>query len=96
MMRMSADQEEHTPAVFLWYANSNHISRVPLPIKEDVISREHIDKKKEHDERIAVYVERLGESDYDVSLSYTHNIKKELKAQKITKEVTQKIWEAVG
>lgn len=59
LMRMSADQIDHKPAVFLWYAETNLLRPVYLPIQADVVSREHIETKKAKEERLSAFVERM-------------------------------------
>jgi DNA repair exonuclease SbcCD nuclease subunit len=46
MMRMTADQINHKPCVFLYYADENKVEPVYFPIQENIISRKHIDEKQ--------------------------------------------------
>lgn len=94
MMRMKTDQIDHEPAVYLWYADMNGIERIPLPIEQGVISREHIEKQEQRNGRIDTYVNRLGEG-YDVSLCFTDNLKKFFSTNKVRRAIRNRIWEAV-
>jgi len=75
MMRMDADQINHRPCVFLWYANTNTIKPVFLPIETGVITREHIEKVEERDSRLQAFVSRLNE-EWDVGISFEENIER--------------------
>ena len=97
MMRMSADQIDFEPAVFGWCAKDNSITRIPLPIKKGVVSREHLNKEKKEtrDLRMSAYIKRAQKS-YETKLSYTENLKRHIKKNKVGKEVEELVWEAVG
>jgi len=96
MMRMRADQMDHEPAVFLWYAELNKIRRIALPIRpaEEVLTRLHIDKKEEKNERMTAYVESL-KAKYEVGLSYTDNLDAYFQNNITRKNVKEKVWECV-
>jgi len=59
LTRQAADQINHKPRIYLWYAKTNTVKPIYLPITNDVISREHIEVKQERDKRIDAFVERL-------------------------------------
>ena len=94
MMRMTADQVDHKPCVFLYYIDENEIEQVFLPIEENVINRDHIEKKEEYDKRIQCYVKRMN-SDIELSLSYENNLKKYIENNKTRKSVKKIIYECV-
>jgi DNA repair exonuclease SbcCD nuclease subunit len=73
MMRMTADQQDFRPSVFLWYAETNTVERVYLPIEPDVISREHIDRKQERDNRLEAFVSRLN-TEWEADVSFEENV----------------------
>lgn len=95
MMRMAADQENHKPCVFLWYAKTNTVEPVFLPIKEGVISREHIEIKQNHDKRMEAFVTHL-KNKYEVGLSFESNLELFFNKNRTQKAVKNLIWEAVG
>lgn len=94
MMRMSADQSAYEPCVFLWYAEANEVEAVPLPIERGVVSREHIEKKKRHDDRVEAYVDRLRE-DVEIGLDFRQNMKEYLGSHRVRKGVREVIGEAM-
>jgi DNA repair exonuclease SbcCD nuclease subunit len=73
LMRMDADQIDHKPRVYLYYADTNTVEVVFLPIEKNVISREHLDVVEERNERLTAYVSRL-DSKWEVTMSYEKNL----------------------
>ena len=94
MMRIRADQIDHKPRVYLWYADTNTVTPVYLPIEKGVISREHIDKVQERDERIDAFISKLG-SAWEAEMSFEDNLKKAVNANKIPKLVQDIIYKAI-
>lgn len=94
LMRMSANQIDHKPSVYLYYAKSNKVERIYIPIEQGVINRDHIDIIKDRDKRIESFVNKLKDSG-EISMSFTNNMKQFIKLNKIKKKVKQKIWEAL-
>jgi len=92
--RSTAAQADHKPSVYLWYADSNTVERVYVPIEKDVISREHIDNIEERDERLEAFISRLNH-DIDISVSYQDNMKKYLSQNDIPKAIQNIIWESM-
>jgi len=93
--RTTAAQADHKPSVYLWYADTNTVERVFVPIEKDVISREHIDKVEERDERLEAFISRLNH-DIDISVSYQDNMKKYLSQNNISKAIQNIIWESIN
>ena len=83
MMRLTAAQADHEPCVFLWWAADNRVERVVLPHEKGVVSRDHIERKQERDERIAAWVERIGEGDVDLELGFKENLERHMKKHKV-------------
>jgi len=94
MMRMSADQILHIPCVFLYYANTNTVKPVHIPIEKDVVVREHIEIKKEYDERMKSYIEKMND-DIELSLCFKNNIKNYMNNNKIKNSVKNIIFECL-
>ena len=94
IMRMDADQINHKPRVYLWYAKENIVEPVYLPIEKDVITRQHIEKKQEEDERIEVYKKRL-KADIKIGISFEKNMKKYVHKNEIKKSVEKEIYTAM-
>ena len=95
LMRMSANQIDHKPSVYLWYAEDNTVERVYLPIEKNVISREHIEEGQQRDKRIESFVNRLKDTE-ELGLSYEKNMEEFLKANRVKKRIVEKIWESMG
>ena len=95
LMRQDADQIDHKPCVFLWYAESNRIERVEIPHEKDVISREHLDKPNARKERLRAYIENMS-TDWEAALSFAKNLEKHFKENKsITKMLKDLIWQSM-
>ncbi len=94
MMRMTANQIDHKPSVYLWYAESNTVERVYLPIEKGVISREHIEESQQRDMRIESFVNRLKDVE-ELGLSYEKNMEEFLFKNQVKKRIREKIWESM-
>lgn len=92
MMRITADQVDHKPCVYLYYADKNEVVPVELPIKRSVHSREHIDRREERDERIAAYIERLNQ-DWDNGLNFRQNLEAFCQENNVPRKVREVVWE---
>ncbi|MDA3835008.1 MAG: metallophosphoesterase family protein [Spirochaetales bacterium] len=95
LMRRTADQWDHRPRVYLWYPD-NTIEAVFVPIAEGVISREHLEKKVAKDERMASYVQKLSETEYELSSKFEENLEKIYQQNKIRQSVKDLINTAMG
>lgn len=95
IMRMTADQADREPVVYLWHASDNSVEPVFLPIKKGVVSRKHIDVSEEKRVRMEAFVERVRE-DVEIGLSFEDNIEWHLGKKSIQKRVKEKVWEAIG
>jgi predicted phosphodiesterase len=91
MMRIRADQADFHPRCFLYYAETNKVIPVEFPIDEGVHNREHLDRKKEHDERIAAYIERMR-SNWKGGLSFKENLQAFFDTNDTPKKVRNLIW----
>jgi predicted phosphodiesterase len=94
LMRMDADQVDHKPCVFLWFAESNTVQQVFLPIEEGVVSREHLIVKEERDSRIEAFVSKLNDN-YEMSLSFEQNLEEFMKVNKVDEEVKKIIYQVI-
>ena len=94
LMRSTAAQEDHTPRVYLWYADTNEVEAVYLPIEQGVISRTHIDVAKERENRNEAFINRVN-SDTEIELSYEDNIENYFQKYRTEKRVVEKTWESV-
>lgn len=92
--RQSAS-ETHEPAVYLWYSNSNRVSRIQVPHDEDAVSREHLDIEKERNENITAFVEKLKDDNMEISVSFRSNVENLLRSKQVDKKVSEKVKEVV-
>jgi len=94
LMRMDADQVDHKPSVFLWFAETNSVERIYIPIEAGVISREHLEIKEERDARIEAVVERLSD-DYVAGMSYEENLEAFEKANQVRTSVMEIVYRSL-
>jgi DNA repair exonuclease SbcCD nuclease subunit len=94
LMRMDADQVNHHPCVYLWYAENNQITLKPLPHEPNVISREHIDRVVQHNERINAFVSRVN-TDWEAAMSFEDNLEIYKKKNKTPDSIMQIIYNAI-
>lgn len=91
MMRMKANQIDHKPCVFLWFAEDNTVEQCFFPIEEDVITREHIEEK---DNSIEEFTQMIKTSKKKI-ISFQENMKDYVNIHKINKEVEKEIYAAM-
>jgi len=95
ILRLKSDQIEHKPRVYLYYAESNRVEPVYLPIEEGVIDTTHIEEaevKEERREAVFAYIEKL-KGEIELGLDYESNCKKYLAGNKTAKEISDKLFE---
>jgi DNA repair exonuclease SbcCD nuclease subunit len=94
LMRMDANQIDHKPRVYLWFAETNEIQPIYIPIVANVISREHLDIKKDRDLRIEAFVSRLN-SDWEADMSFEDNLDQFFKTNKTREPIKQIIYKSI-
>jgi len=94
LTRTTADQIDYEPHVFLWYADTNEIEAIPVPIEKGVISREHIDVAAQKDERIEAFVSRLSD-EMEIGLSFEQNLENYFSTHRSRQGVKDIVWGAV-
>lgn len=94
IFRLSASQIEHRPRVYLYYADTNTVEPIYLPIEKNVISRAHIEAKEERDSRIDAFISQL-DSDWEAATSFEENLEIFKNTNKTRKEVIQIIYKAI-
>lgn len=96
LTRQKADQIDHKPCVFLYYAETNEIERVTVPYPIGVISREHIDVMEQRDQRIDAFISSLNmnwESDVSFKTNLMKFFTKNKKIKPTVKELVTKFTE---
>lgn len=94
LMRMDADQVDHKPRMYLWYAEDNTVEAVYLPIEQGVVSREHIERQTKEDERMEAYKTRL-KAGVKIGISFEKNMKRYLLKNKVKPSVEKEIYAAM-
>jgi predicted phosphodiesterase len=87
--------ETHIPRVYLWWADENRVKAIYVPIKDDVMTREHIDKEVNRDNRLEAFVTSL-ETDWDTGLSYEENLKRFERENLVRRPVMEIVIRAGG
>jgi len=92
MMRSTADQEDFKPKCYLYYARTNKVTPVEFPIERGVLNTEHLDKKKERDDRITAYIERMSK-DWEIGLSFRKNLQAFFAENNVPQKVREVVWQ---
>lgn len=93
LTRQSADQEDHEPKVYLYYADTNTVTPYILTHEKGVISREHIEKIEQRDERLEAFVSMLSE-EWETGISFEENLRRFEQANNIRQSVMNIVWKA--
>lgn len=91
LSRQAADQMDFKPRVYLYYANTNTVTPVYIPIKADVVSNEHLKLQKERDNRIDAFISQL-DVDWEGKIGFEQNLETFFQKNKIKPEVKQLIY----
>lgn len=91
MMRATADQVDHRPAVFGWHIETNTLERFDLPIESDVVSREHLELHEQRDARMDAFVSRL-KTDYEIGFSFEQNLNVYFNKNRTRSKVKDLVW----
>lgn len=94
LMRTRADQINHKPCVFLYYAQNNTVKPYYFIVNPNDISRKHITAINSRDKRIEAFLGRLNK-DWIVELSFEQNIKNFVEKNKININVQNIIWKSL-
>jgi len=94
MMRQDADQIDFKPRVYLYYAQENRVEAVFLTISESAVTRGHIEKIQERDNRIDAFIEKVN-SDWAAEMSFEKNLEAFFQANKIRKSVERITYKAI-
>jgi DNA repair exonuclease SbcCD nuclease subunit len=95
LTRQVADQIAFRPRVYLWYADTNTVEPIYIPIQEGAISREHLEVKEKRDARIDAFVSGLNK-DWTAELSFEHNLEKFKQTNIIRRSVLDLVYKAIG
>jgi len=94
--RQKADQVDHEPTAFLWDSDDQHIATaITIPHEKGVVSREHIEEREGHDQRMSAFIDRLGNPDVAIGSTFEDNLRKHVEANDVRKPVRDAITEAM-
>lgn len=94
MMRMDADQADHKPRCYLWNAKENKVKPVYFPIEKGVVSRDHIDDKKNRDKRLDAFVESIDNMK-SLDLDFEGNLEAFMAEEKTNDDVRKVVYECM-
>jgi len=92
--RQDADQIDFKPRVYLYFADTNTVEPVYLPIKSDAVTRMHLDRGNQRDERIEAFISKIGGS-YEAGLDFESNLEKFFQSNNIRQSVKEKVYKAI-
>jgi DNA repair exonuclease SbcCD nuclease subunit len=93
LMRMEADEINHKPCVFLWDNITNKIEQIFIPIEQDVISREHIEKIEQRDARIDAYISKF-DMEWESKFTFKENLENFKKTNTVRDSVMELVYKA--
>jgi len=91
MMRSSVDKADYRPRCYLYYKDTHEVVPSYYPIDEGVHSREHIDRLKDRNDRMAAYISTMNKK-YSTGLSFEENLRAYFKQNKTSKLIKEMIW----
>jgi len=94
LTRHDADQINHKPRVYLWYAETNTVEPVYLPIEDNVISREHIETVKKRNNRIDAFISQL-DSEWEAAVSFEENLKRFFSHNEVRKSIKDIVMNSI-
>ena len=90
--RQTADQK--SPRIYLYHAEDNSVTPVSVPHDPKAVSREHLVRAEEKENRMTAFVERL-DKDWDVELSFSRNLDSFLSKNKIDKKTVDVVYRCI-
>jgi DNA repair exonuclease SbcCD nuclease subunit len=94
IVRQKADEVDDEPRVYLYYEQLNKVEPVYLPFEKNAITRHHIEKKQQRDERVAAFVEKL-DMEWDNELSFEQNLERFEAEHEVENKVMELVYKAV-
>ena len=94
LTRQVADQIDFKPRVYLYYADENKAEPVYLPIREDAVTREHLDRGEERSDRISAFIEKI-DGEWQAGMSFEANLEEFFKTNQIRTSVKDIIYKAI-
>jgi predicted phosphodiesterase len=95
LKRDNADQVDHNPMVFTYDSETNKVDRVPVPIEDDIIDREHLDVKIQRDERLEKLADKFQEA-RGITLDFYDNVVLYLKDNDVSDTTELRVLEWIS
>ncbi len=95
LTRQTADQADFQPRIALWYADTNSIEWVNIPIQKNAITREHIEVKEQRDARIDAFISKL-DGDWVAGMSFEENLEAFFAKNETRDPVKQIIYKVIA
>lgn len=92
--RQTADHLSYEPRVYAYFADTNTVEAVVIPIEKGVISNEHLTKIEERNTRIEAFISKLSD-EWQVAISFEDNLERFFEANNIEESVRQLIYKAM-
>lgn len=89
--RMTADEIDRQPYVYLWNVEQNTVEPVPVPIECGVIRRDHIEQQEERSGRMDAFLSRMSQ-DVELQLSFRENLRRYMTQNDVSNAVQQEVW----
>jgi len=94
MMRQEADQIDFKPRVYLYYAKENRVQAVYIPISGSAVTRGHIERKEERENRIGAFIDKL-DGDWSAGMSFENNLEEFFQVNKVRTSVKDIVYKAI-
>jgi DNA repair exonuclease SbcCD nuclease subunit len=94
LSRQTADQDDHQPVVFLVYPEAPFYEKIRIPVNPGVVSREHLERTEERDERIDAFISQLND-DWKIALNFEDNLKRFADNNQIRQSVMNIVYAAI-
>jgi DNA repair exonuclease SbcCD nuclease subunit len=89
--RQSAAQIDFRPKVYLWFAETNTVEAIEIPAPYDVITREHIEVKQEHDKRMEAYISKM-DTNWELTTNFDDNLERFFQTNRVRRQVKDIIY----
>lgn len=92
--RQATDMVSIHPRVYLWYAATNTVEAVKLPLNPLPLDTRNIAENRERNIRMEAFVDKLNK-EWEVNVDFQENLKRFYSANKIEPEISQLIQSAI-
>lgn len=89
--RTTSIQKNHRPAIYLWESKTNTYEKVFVPIKQGVISDDHIVSKQQQEQKDLEFIQSLNTNE-KTTPSFQNNLKMFFENNRVRKAVQEKTW----